>query len=29
MYTVLGATGHIGSVIARKLLEKGEKVRAV
>jgi uncharacterized protein YbjT (DUF2867 family) len=29
MYTVLGATGHIGSVICRKLLEKGEKVRAV
>ncbi|MGB7730562.1 MAG: NmrA family NAD(P)-binding protein [Candidatus Acidiferrum sp.] len=29
MYTVLGATGHIGSVIARKLLEKGEKVRVV
>jgi len=29
MYTVLGATGHIGSVITRRLLEKGEKVRAV
>jgi uncharacterized protein YbjT (DUF2867 family) len=29
MYTVLGATGHIGSVITRKLLEKGEKVRVV
>lgn len=29
MYTVLGATGHIGSVIARKLLEKDEKVRVV
>jgi uncharacterized protein YbjT (DUF2867 family) len=29
MYTVLGATGHIGSVVTRKLLEKGEKVRAV
>jgi uncharacterized protein YbjT (DUF2867 family) len=29
MYTVLGATGHIGSVITRKLLEQGEKVRAV
>ena len=29
MYTVLGATGHIGSVICRKLLEKGEKVRVV
>jgi uncharacterized protein YbjT (DUF2867 family) len=27
MYTVLGATGHIGSVITKKLLEKGEKVR--
>lgn len=29
MYTILGATGHIGSIISRKLLEKGEKVRAV
>lgn len=29
MYTVLGATGNIGSVVARKLLEKGEKVRVV
>lgn len=29
MYTVLGATGHIGSVITRILLEKGEKVRVV
>jgi len=27
MYTILGATGHIGTVIARKLLEKGEDVR--
>jgi uncharacterized protein YbjT (DUF2867 family) len=27
MYTVLGATGNIGSVITKKLLEKGEKVR--
>jgi uncharacterized protein YbjT (DUF2867 family) len=27
MYTVLGATGHIGSVVTKKLLEKGEKVR--
>jgi len=27
MYTILGATGNIGSVIARTLLEKGEKVR--
>jgi uncharacterized protein YbjT (DUF2867 family) len=29
MYTVLGATGHVGSVIARALLAKGERVRAV
>jgi uncharacterized protein YbjT (DUF2867 family) len=29
MYTVLGATGHIGSVITKRLLEKGEKVRVV
>jgi uncharacterized protein YbjT (DUF2867 family) len=29
MYTVLGATGNIGSVITRRLLEKGEKVRVV
>ena len=29
MYTILGATGNIGSVITRKLLEKGEKVRVV
>lgn len=29
MYTVLGATGNIGSVITKTLLEKGEKVRAV
>ena len=29
MYTVIGATGHIGSVISKALLEKGEKVRAV
>jgi uncharacterized protein YbjT (DUF2867 family) len=28
MYTILGATGNIGSVITRTLLEKGEKVRA-
>ncbi len=27
MYTILGATGNIGSVITKKLLEKGEKVR--
>jgi len=29
MYTVLGATGNVGSVITRTLLEKGEKVRVV
>ncbi|HEY6129824.1 MAG TPA: NmrA family NAD(P)-binding protein [Candidatus Acidoferrum sp.] len=29
MYVVLGATGNTGSVAARKLLERGEKVRAV
>ena len=29
MYTVLGASGHTGSIIARKLLEKGERVRVV
>jgi uncharacterized protein YbjT (DUF2867 family) len=29
MYTILGATGNIGSVIARALLENGEKVRVV
>jgi uncharacterized protein YbjT (DUF2867 family) len=29
MYTVLGATGNIGSVITENLLEKGEKVRVV
>jgi uncharacterized protein YbjT (DUF2867 family) len=29
MYVVLGATGNTGSVVAKKLLEKGEKVRAV
>lgn len=29
MYTILGATGNIGSVITNKLLEKGEKVRVV
>jgi uncharacterized protein YbjT (DUF2867 family) len=29
MYTVIGATGHIGCVISKALLEKGEKVRAV
>jgi len=29
MYTILGATGNIGSVITRALLDKGEKVRVV
>jgi uncharacterized protein YbjT (DUF2867 family) len=29
MYTVLGATGNIGSVITKTLLDKGEKVRVV
>src|SRR5271157_3860371 len=29
MYTILGATGNIGSVITRALLEKGENVRVV
>jgi uncharacterized protein YbjT (DUF2867 family) len=29
MYTVLGATGHIGSVVTKALLENGEKVRVV
>jgi uncharacterized protein YbjT (DUF2867 family) len=29
MYTVLGATGNIGSIITKKLLDKGEKVRVV
>ena len=29
MYTILGATGNIGSMIARALLENGEKVRVV
>ena len=29
MYTVFGATGNIGSVITRVLLEKGEQVRVV
>jgi len=29
MYVVLGASGNTGSVVARKLLENGEKVRAV
>lgn len=29
MYTILGATGNVGSVIAKALLAKGEKVRVV
>lgn len=29
MYTVLGATGNIGSVLTRRLLDKGERVRVV
>ena len=29
MYVVIGATGHTGSVVARKLLAQGKKVRAV
>ena len=29
MYTIFGATGNIGSVISRVLLEKGEQVRVV
>ncbi len=29
MYLVTGATGHIGNVLVRKLLEKGEQVRAL
>ncbi len=29
MYVILGATGNTGSVVARTLLERGEKVRAV
>ena len=29
MYTILGATGNIGSVITQELLEQGEKVRVV
>lgn len=28
MWLVTGATGHVGNVLARKLLERGEKVRA-
>jgi uncharacterized protein YbjT (DUF2867 family) len=29
MYAILGATGHTGSVVAEKLLAKGQKVRVV
>ncbi|HET9995616.1 MAG TPA: NAD(P)H-binding protein [Candidatus Acidoferrum sp.] len=29
MYTILGATGHTGSVVANKLLEQGKQVRVV
>lgn len=29
MYVVIGATGHTGSIIAKRLLAKGKKVRAV
>lgn len=29
MYVILGATGNTGSVVAKKLLERGEKVRAI
>ena len=29
MYLVTGATGHIGNVLIRQLLEKGERVRAM
>ena len=29
MYVVLGATGNTGSMAAKKLLERGEKVRVV
>lgn len=29
MFTIAGATGHVGSVIAFKLLEKGEKIRVI
>jgi dihydroflavonol-4-reductase len=29
MWLVTGATGHVGNVLVRKLLERGEKVRAL
>src|SRR5207244_12683125 len=29
MYVILGATGNTGSVVARKLLDKGKRVRVV
>ncbi len=29
MILVTGATGHIGNVLCRRLIEKGEKVRAL
>ena len=29
MYLVTGATGHIGNVLVRKLVERGKKVRAL
>src|SRR5512134_3758899 len=29
MWLVTGATGHIGNVLVRKLIERGEKVRAL
>ena len=29
MILVTGATGHIGNVLVRKLLDRGEKVRAL
>ena len=29
MWLVTGATGHIGNVLVRKLVERGDKVRAL